>query len=220
MLAKPLVQRTPAPFGELSLIADEDFEQELTIGRLSSRANYNCSQQLTALDRRLAALRRGERIAQDENPLYPKAVFAAFLVACKAQGACDQVELVLLQEFGHQIADALPKVYQEINRYLVDRGVLPGIPLGGAAPFDIGTRAADNATNTGYAESAATPPPPTALRNIPVPFPDPVVHTGTTIPSDVFAQIAYRLLSSQGQSQGQPRRLPQGRTRFCPTIDR
>ncbi len=204
LLAQPLIQRAPAAFGELSLIADEDFEQELTIGRLSSRANYNCAQQLTALDRRLAALRRGERIPQDENPLYPKAVFAAFLDACKALGACDQVELVLLQEFGHQVADALPKVYQEINRYLVDRGVLQEIPLGGAASFDIGARAADNTTNTGYAESTATPPQPTTLPNIPAPFPDPAAHAGATIPSDVFAQIAYRLLSSQGQARTQP----------------
>jgi hypothetical protein len=217
LLAQPPAQHAPAAFGELSLIADEDFEQELTIGKLSSRAHYNCSQQLTALDRRLAALRRGERIPQDDNPLYPKAVFTAFLSACKAQGACDQVELVLLQEFGHQLADTLPKVYQEINRYLVDRGVLPEIPLGGAVPFDIGTRAADTASNTGYAESVPTQSPPAALHDIPAPFPEAVAPAGAAIPNDVFTQIAYRLLSqAQGQGQIQPRPFPPAAPGYAP----
>jgi hypothetical protein len=62
---------TPAEevrFGELSLVADEDFERDLTIDKLSARAVYACSQQLTALDRRIAALLPGRRLSSDQNP--------------------------------------------------------------------------------------------------------------------------------------------------------
>lgn len=125
-----------ARFGELSLVTDEDFERDLTIDKLSSRAVYACSQQLTALDRRIATLLPGRRLSSDRNPLYPKAIFTAFHRACQIQGANDQIDLTLLGEFSHQIADALPKIYAEINHHLKEKGVLPEIPLDAPPRYD------------------------------------------------------------------------------------
>ncbi|MEA3276714.1 MAG: DUF1631 domain-containing protein [Pseudomonadota bacterium] len=127
--------RTPAgpsldEAGELSLVGEADFERDLSVGKLSSRATYNCSQQLTALDRRMAVLLRVQRIIQDENPLHPKALFAAFLEAGRELEVGDQVGIVLLQEFECQIETKLPSAYQDLNRYLIDQGILPKIPLG------------------------------------------------------------------------------------------
>lgn len=175
-LDRPNIQPAATQVSELRLVAEEDFERDLTIGRLSSRADYNCSQQLTALDRRIAALRQGRRITQTNNPLYPKSVFTAFLAACRAEEAGDQVDLALLQEFGNQISDALPKVYDEINRYLAENNVLPSLPIGAAPPADLPT-----------ASQAGT-----------------VAEGGYAIPEDVFAQIANRLLASQPLTQPVP----------------
>ncbi|MBK1643175.1 hypothetical protein CKO25_00590 [Thiocapsa imhoffii] len=116
---------------ELRLVDTDDFERDLAIGKLSARAACNCSQQLTALDRRLAALLRVPRISQDDNPLYPRTLFGAMLQALSDMDADEQLALVLLNAFERQTSVELPAVYADLNRFLVQSGVLPTIPLAG-----------------------------------------------------------------------------------------
>lgn len=201
-LDRPMIQPATEDASELCLVADDDFERELTISKLSSRADYNCSQELTALERRMAALRQGRRVTQTDNPLWPKAVFTAFLIACRDQGASDQVDLTLLQEFGHQITGTLPKVYQEMNRYLAEHDVLPNIPVGAAHPADIGRPDSDHSTAARSDVSRVSAAPQSAPPRGDV--------TGTVsdadhaMRGDVFAQIANRLLDSQALSLRPP----------------
>ncbi|QVL47753.1 MAG: DUF1631 domain-containing protein [Thiocapsa sp.] len=116
---------------ELRLVDTDDFERDLAIGKLSARAACNCSQQLTALDRRLAALLRVPRISQDDNPLYPRTLFSAMLQALNDMDVREQLALILLHEFERQTSVELPGVYADLNRFLVQSGVLPTIPLAG-----------------------------------------------------------------------------------------
>jgi hypothetical protein len=124
----------PAELGELSLIDTEDFERDLAVDKLSARAACNCANQLTALERRLAALLHLPRVSQDENPLYPRALFTAMLGALNGLGVTEQLALTLLQEFERQTSVELPGIYNELNRELVDGGILPKIPVGLARP--------------------------------------------------------------------------------------
>lgn len=119
---------------ELRLVDTDDFERDLAIGKLSARAACNCSQQLTALDRRLAALLRLSRISQDDNPLYPRTLFSAMLQALGDLDIHEQLALILLHEFERQTSVELPSIYADLNRYLVQAGVLPTIPLAGPIP--------------------------------------------------------------------------------------
>ncbi len=187
--------------GELSLVADEDFERDLTIDKLSARAVYACSQQLTALDRRIAALLPGRRLSGDQNPLYPKAIFTAFLRACRTQGAYDQVDLTLLGEFSLQIAEALPRIYAEINRHLKEKGVLPDIPLDRPPSYER-SGSATEAPEEGSVWSPAQ----TDAASLAAPALDgdrlglilaPGTTEGRANPIDVFAQIAQRLMARQ-----------------------
>ncbi|MFB1488841.1 MULTISPECIES: DUF1631 domain-containing protein [unclassified Thiocapsa] len=116
---------------ELRLVDTDDFERDLAIGKLSARAACNCSQQLTALDRRLAVLLRVPRISQDDNPLYPRTLFSAMLQALNDMDVREQLALILLHEFERQTSVELPGVYADLNRFLVQSGVLPTIPLAG-----------------------------------------------------------------------------------------
>ncbi|EGV18072.1 DUF1631 domain-containing protein [Thiocapsa marina] len=116
---------------ELRLVDTDDFERDLAIGKLSARAACNCSQQLTGLDRRLAALLHVPRISQDDNPLYPRTVFSAMLQALNDLDVREQLALILLHEFERQTSVELPGVYADLNRFLVQSGVLPTIPLAG-----------------------------------------------------------------------------------------
>jgi len=129
-LERPLILPVTEDSSELWLVEDDDFERELVIGKLSTRADKRCAQSLAALDQRVAALLEGRLLIRTENPLGPKFLFSAFLTACRRQGADDQVDLVLVQEFARQVTDDLPAIYHEMNRFLAEHGVLPNLPLG------------------------------------------------------------------------------------------
>lgn len=114
---------------ELSLVDDEDLEQDLTITKLTTRAAFNCSQQLVALDRRLAALLKVPRITQDDNPLHPSLVFKSMLQALTEMDVERRIALALLQSFERHVGSELPTIYAEVNRYLAETGVLPTMSL-------------------------------------------------------------------------------------------
>lgn len=116
---------------ELRLVDTADFERDLAIGKVSARAAANCSQQLTALDRRLAAILRRQRISQDDNPLYPRTLFAAVLQALADLEVPEPLALILLHELERHTSVELPGIYADLNRFLIDSGVLPTIPLAG-----------------------------------------------------------------------------------------
>jgi hypothetical protein len=159
---------------DLSLVENADFERDLTIARLASRALYGCSEQLTVLDRRIASILEIKTIHPDANPLFPRAVFEAFLHATEELEIGGPIGIALLQEFERQVQGALPKLYAQLNTYLIERGVLPKIPRG----------AARRPEQTGVAEQAE-----------PAPSQSPGTETsqpGEPAAEDVFAQLASR----------------------------
>jgi len=115
--------------GELSLVDSSEFERDLAIGRLSAKATYACSQQLTALDRRVAVLLDIKRMESDSNPFTIKRLFTAFVKAAEANWAGEQLSLILLETFEHYTADELLKIYRGLNEFLVQEGVLEKLPV-------------------------------------------------------------------------------------------
>ncbi|MFD2111115.1 DUF1631 domain-containing protein [Thiorhodococcus fuscus] len=110
---------------ELRLVDPDEFEQDLAISKLSARAAFNCSQQLVALDRRLAALMKVQRIRQDDNPLHPGSLYRSMLAALTEMDIERPVSLAILQSFERQTAAELPGVYAGLNRFLAQSGILP-----------------------------------------------------------------------------------------------
>ena len=158
-------QNTALP-DELRLIDHDEFEQDLAISKLSARASFNCSQQLVALDRRLAALLRLERIRQDDNPLHPGQLFHAMLQGAMAMDIERPVALALLQSFERQTAAELPGIYAGINRALAQSGVLPTMASESAPTFGHPAGAAVSAgpVGGGYAPAGG----PTLQSGVPV----------------------------------------------------
>jgi hypothetical protein len=115
---------------ELSLVDATAFERDLAVARLSSRAAYACSQQLTSLERRIAALLGLKRLDPDGNPFSVKRLFDTFVDAAEANWAGSQLSLILLETFEHYTADRLPEIYRGLNEHLVEHGVLPKLPVG------------------------------------------------------------------------------------------
>ena len=112
----------------------DEFERDLAIGKLSARAACNCAQPLTVLDRQLASLLQLPRISQDDNPLYPRAVFTSLLRALGEMGVADRLALLLLHEIERQTSVELAGIYRELAQNLADSGILPELPIGKTGP--------------------------------------------------------------------------------------
>ena len=112
---------------ELSLVDRDAFERDLAIGRLSNKSAYRCSEQLIALDRRIASIAGRKRLDADVSPYTLKRVFTAFMDAIAADWQDEEAALVLLEIFEHYVGGALPSIYRDLNQRLVERGVLPDL---------------------------------------------------------------------------------------------
>ncbi|MBK5966057.1 hypothetical protein CCR95_18730 [Thiocystis minor] len=196
-------QRVP---DELKLIDTDEFEQDLAIGKVSTRAAFNCSQHLVALDRRLGVLLHVQRLSQDDNPLHPGHLFSAMLQALTEMDVSRELALALLQSFERQTAAELPGIYAELNRYLAQSGILPTIPL--ASPQSLsGTPLIGNQGGSGMvsggaplSESNRTAP----LRQSPEAMSPGSGATVSSVNQDVFSQLLQAIQTANALHASAP----------------
>ena len=115
---------------DLSLVDEAAFEESLAISKSASRMQMDAVEELAALEQRVGALLHNSQVKNELNPFAPKGLCEAFLAACKEVETSSKVRLILLQHFDAHIAPVLPKIYQGINQYLVEKGILPSIKVG------------------------------------------------------------------------------------------
>lgn len=115
---------------ELTPVDEEDFEQSLALSKAASRLRFDSVEELAALDQRMVALLRDPQARDERNPLGANAICQAFLAACEQLEVGAKVKLVLLQQFDQKIARDLPKIYQQLNQFLVSKDILPSIRVG------------------------------------------------------------------------------------------
>ncbi|MFN3543939.1 MAG: DUF1631 domain-containing protein [Thiobacillus sp.] len=115
---------------ELSLLGDQDFEITLAIDKATARMHFNCAEELVALNARMAKLLGRPELADKDNPLGPRGLCNALLDGMASMDLKQSVQVVLLNQFDLVLTTELAQIYQSINRYLVDQGVLPEIKAG------------------------------------------------------------------------------------------
>ncbi|WP_246194756.1 DUF1631 domain-containing protein [Allochromatium palmeri] len=128
-LGQPDVHRQAELPDELKLVDEEDFELDLAMTKLTTRASFNCAQPLVALDRRLTALLNGAKVSPENSPLHPITLYQALFQALTAMDVSRESAIFLMQLFERHTSTELPGIYNEINRYLIESGILPKIPL-------------------------------------------------------------------------------------------
>lgn len=130
------IERTPAaPRGPdgLSLVENEELEQDLAVTAMQARAEGKLRRMLYALGRRLGHL-TGTEIDDETNPLAPAALATAFREAIDPLDCLLEVRLVLLRLFDRVVLDALEPIYEELNELLRGAGILPTIAAPVAPP--------------------------------------------------------------------------------------
>jgi hypothetical protein len=118
-----------APGGELelSLVDDDELEENLAMEGMVSKANRVNEGQLYVLTRRLAVALDRPRLAEDAHPLAPSALCEAFRGAVKALDVSLRIRLIIYKLFDKYVIGQLPELYKEVNQDLAERGILPDL---------------------------------------------------------------------------------------------
>jgi hypothetical protein len=115
---------------ELSLVGDQDYEITLAVDKATSRLRYNCAEEMVALDARIAKLLGRSDLTENDNPLGPRTLCEALLDGIGSMQLDQSVKIVLLNQFDLVLTTELAHIYQTINRYLIDHGILPDLKVG------------------------------------------------------------------------------------------
>ena len=115
---------------ELSIVDDQDFETTLTLDKANARLRYNCAEELLALDTRVATLLNRQEIPENFNPLGPRILCESLLQGIENVSKEQNLQIVLLNQFDLVLTTELARIYQSINHYLADHGILPDFKLG------------------------------------------------------------------------------------------
>ncbi|ODU90052.1 MAG: hypothetical protein BGO61_11925 [Thiobacillus sp. 65-69] len=140
---------------ELSLVGDQDFEITLAVDKATSRLRYNCAEELVALDARIADLLGRGDLAENDNPLGPRALCEALLDGIARMDIEQNARIVLLNQFDLVLTTELAAIYQSINRHLIDHGILPDLKVGAKARATVGRQSGHSAAETAPATTAA-----------------------------------------------------------------
>lgn len=114
-------------FEGLQLVADEDLSEHIVIREFAAQLAESCDEELYTLNRRVAALLGHDELIESTNPLSPAVVCRALSDACATIGSSAEERLLLLRRIERHLHVGLPAIYQKINAYLIERGILPDL---------------------------------------------------------------------------------------------
>jgi len=112
---------------DLSLVDDEDLEENLAIDNLISKAETAYHQPLFALKKRFSLLGGGAELDDKKLPIGPFAIVKSFAESMQELDADIQIKLILYKLFERHLIAGLHQPYGEINQYLAEHGVCPTI---------------------------------------------------------------------------------------------
>lgn len=111
----------------LSLVEDQELEEDLAITGMAFKANVRHNSALYALNQRLAAVTGAKEVDIDSNPIAPAAICQALRAVIGQLEADITVKLVILKLFDRHVVTDLDHVYDDTNKVLAEAGVLPHI---------------------------------------------------------------------------------------------
>jgi len=138
---------------ELSLVDDQDFEITLVVDKATSRLRYNCAEELVALDARIANLLGRSDLSENDSPLGPRVLCEALMDGITRMQHEQNIQIVLLNQFDLALTTELARIYQSINSYLIDHGILPDLKVGAKNRVQNTAATQNGATSAGPASA-------------------------------------------------------------------
>jgi uncharacterized protein DUF1631 len=116
--------------GELSLVDEEDLEEDLVVTEMSRRVQAACEAELGALSQRMGFLLEQPALEDEANPVSPATICAAMRQAFGQVHAGFKVRMALLRQLERHTQAEVQRVYRELNEHLVQKRVLPEVQVG------------------------------------------------------------------------------------------
>lgn len=126
----------------LSLVADDDVQEEIVVGNATRRLREAVAEELFLVTERLSAAFGQGPLPEDRNPAYPRIFARALLDALAAPGVGTAGRLAAFAAFSPALLEAMPPTYKAANDLLVERGVLPDLKRRYGAPQPVGATTA------------------------------------------------------------------------------
>ena len=110
---------------ELSLVDEHDLEESLAVTSMISKAEGRLSHSLFAVNQRLTVICGGTKVDNADNPIGPAVLARAFSESMNELKVEVRVKLIVFKLFERYVLSGLEDLYDEINRTLIQAGVLP-----------------------------------------------------------------------------------------------
>jgi len=111
----------------LQLLGREQLEDELAVSMIVSRASTQHAEALWKLNRRLAVLRGGRKVNDDNNPFGPALVCQALRAGMKEIDCDLKARIFIYKHLGKLLLAAFGKLLGNLNEALAAGGVLPNL---------------------------------------------------------------------------------------------
>ena len=110
---------------QMTLVDDDGLEESLAVKNMVNKIEVECKQELHHLNRRVGVLLNDPELTRAKNPIGPEIICGAFREACADLDSGIKVKLIVMKLFDRHVVDEeIQSLYHEINRLLIDRGVL------------------------------------------------------------------------------------------------
>lgn len=130
---------------ELSLLQNADLEEDIAIKRISSKSKSICGNEVGKLTTRFAHMLKMENEAKLDNPFEADNVIKHLKEVISPLPVSIPIKLVIYKQYEIQAVNSLLKLYQAINKQLIENGILPKISY---KTTQRAKTAADRQTNT------------------------------------------------------------------------
>jgi hypothetical protein len=117
----------PLQTAGLTLVAREQLEDQLAVSMIVSRADTQHAEALWKLNRRLAVLRGGRKVGDEDNPFGPARVGAALRVAMRSLDVEFKARLFIYKHLGKLLLVSFGRVFDTLNQTLAEGGVLANL---------------------------------------------------------------------------------------------
>ena len=112
---------------ELSLVDEDELEEDLAVSGMASKAENRYHRELFALNMRFAQLSGVSDLTTKQNPIGPYALAEGFRASMRQWHGDVGIRLVVFKLFDRYVMAYVGGLYDELNDVLVDAGILPKI---------------------------------------------------------------------------------------------
>jgi hypothetical protein len=123
-----------ADVDDLQLVGNEELELSVAISGIVSKVSSQYSEYITNLTARFDNVCKAQTLTDRDNPLGPKMLSHAFVVALSSLDIDIRIKIILLKLFERMVAQRLEPMFLETNKLMRQAGILPELETAGRPP--------------------------------------------------------------------------------------